>query len=266
MREVLGRGRSSTVYRCRDRRLGIDRAVKVFDARRAGPGVDRSRLAREAAILRKLSHPTLVPAIATGEENGRVWLVTELVDGRSLRHRVRAEGPVPAVQAVTWMIEVCSALEQAHQAGVVHRDIQPGNVLIDRWDNARLVDFECAHDPDQPTLTEVGYGLGTLGGWSCSGALHDGSSAGPEADVYGVAATLYWAISGLSPVDLHLHDRDSPRWAVVPYPLIPVLAWATAERPRDRYRDAGDLRAALRKTLPSLRGERTTPWRALARR
>lgn len=262
---VLGRGRAHTVYRCRDHRLGIDRAVKVFDAERARPGVDRTRLGREAAILRKLSHPNLVPAIATGEENGRVYLVTELVEGRSLQHRVRTHGTVPAAQAVAWMIQVCSALGQAHQAGVIHRDIRPANVLIDRWDTPRLIDFETAHDPDQDTLTEEGFGLGTLG-WSAPEQLRNGGSAGPEADVYGVAATLYWTISGLAPIDLHRHPRESPRWAAVPYPLVPVLSWAMAERPRDRYRTIEALRKALRQTLPALRGERSSPWLALARR
>lgn len=263
VQSILGRGGSSVVYRCLDRHLGVECAVKILNPLRGCPATQRARLVREAAISSRLSHPNLVPVLASGDEHGWVYAVSELVDGESLRDRIRTRGAIRPIQAVEWMIQVTEGLSAAHDRSIVHRDVRPANILIDRWGTPRLIDFGIALDPGQARLTQQGHGIGSLG-WSPPEQLRDARSVGPEADVYGAAATLYWMITGLSPVDLCYVDRYSPRWGAVPLPLVPVLAKAMSVKPEDRYRDARTLRSALRGALRSLRGERS-PWSTIGR-
>jgi tRNA A-37 threonylcarbamoyl transferase component Bud32 len=188
---ILGRGASSVVYRATDARTGRAVAVKTLNPELVTrPGL-RERLREEAAVLQQLSHPNIVGVVDYIESEDAVWLVTEAVEGASLRtlliHAHQLE-PEPALAIFAGML---AGLAHAHERGLVHGDLKPENVLVEASGTARLVDFGQA----------VRTGHATTGGTAAymSPEAVRGDAIGPASDLYSVGAVLYETLTGRPP-------------------------------------------------------------------
>ena len=195
----LGSGGFGTVYRAWDPRLERHVAVKVIES---GEETGR-RIMREAQAAARLNHPGIVTLYELGEERGSAFLVSELVEGETLR-RLSLDGDLSDRDVAEVGADICEALDHAHSRGVVHRDIKPQNVLVCDGDpHAKLMDFGIARVLDAAALTATGSVLGTLAYMAPEQA--EGQDAGPEADVYSLGLTLYECWSGENP-----HLRATP--------------------------------------------------------
>ncbi|HJN76458.1 MAG TPA: protein kinase [Myxococcota bacterium] len=257
---LLGRGGMAGVYLCVNEQ-GLEVAVKWLDA--SSPRV-RQRFEREGHILEKLRHPGVVRLHDRGTAQGRPYLVMDYVEGQDLRVFVTKlrlrPAPERCRQARRIGIALCEALTAVHEAGVVHRDVKPSNVLVDRSGQVRLSDFGVVKDLEayDAEATAVGVIIGTAG--YCSPEQIRGSDIDHRADLYGLGCTLFYLLTGRRPypskerrrvVQAHLHSPvPSPRALD---PSIPSAMEATVMRLMakdrdDRYPSAAAVRVALEAT------------------
>ncbi len=200
---VLGHGAMGTVWRARDQVLAREVAVKevrypwLMSAH--DRAVARARSLREARVAARLSHPGVVTVHDVIEAEGSPWIVMELVPARSLSRILAEDGPMPPAQAAEVGKVLLEALGSAHAAGVVHRDVKPGNVLITAEGRTVLTDFGIATVAGDPGLTQAGMVMGTPG--FCSPERIRGAPASPASDLWSLGATLYAAVEGHGPFD-----------------------------------------------------------------
>jgi len=196
---VLGRGATGVVYRARQ--ISVDRvvALKVLHKELVGARRAEQRLQREARTTARLAHPNIISAIDMGEVGGVWWYAMELVDGVSLQDRVK-EGALTEREALRLFIPLVEALQHAFERGVVHRDIKPGNILVEKGGRARLVDLGLAVADDDPLLTKSGGTLGTPHYISPEQA-RDPRRADVQSDLWSFGATLYHAVCGRPPFE-----------------------------------------------------------------
>jgi len=196
----IGSGGFGVVYEAWDGRLERPVAVKAIEQR----GEAGRRVLREAQAAARLNHPGIVTLYELGEEDGNALLVTELVEGSTLARLAHA-GELSDREIGEVGADLCEALDHAHSRGVVHRDIKPQNVQVvaDTEVRAKLMDFGVAQLADESPLTAAGDVVGTLAYMAPEQA--EGRRAGPEADVYSLALTLYECWSGENP-----HRRATP--------------------------------------------------------
>jgi serine/threonine-protein kinase len=185
------------VHEAEDVELGRPVAVKLLAENLAYDSAVRERLLREARSAARLSHPNVVRIYDTGEEDGRPYIVMELVDGESLAELVHREGPLPPEKAVELILQACAGLEAAHRAGLVHRDVKPGNLLLSRDGVLKIADFGIARAHDATRLTLTGTVLGTAAYLAPEQAL--GEEVTAAADVYALGAVLYELLTGVPP-------------------------------------------------------------------
>ncbi|MCY3002244.1 MAG: serine/threonine-protein kinase [Planctomycetota bacterium] len=195
---VLGRGSAGVVYRAVQ--LAVERkvALKILHPEVAARSKSVRRLQREARTTARLAHPGIVTAIDMGQSGGLWWYAMELVDGPSLAEKLKRDGPLSERDAVKLFIPLCEALEHAVDAGVVHRDIKPGNILVDSGQRARIVDLGLALAEDDPTLTAQGGTLGTPHYISPEQARNP-TAADVRSDIWSLGATLYHCLCGRPP-------------------------------------------------------------------
>jgi serine/threonine protein kinase len=195
---LIGRGGSGAVWRGFDHRLRRPVAVKEIalsaDAAEAATG--RTRALREARAAARLGGAGVVQVYDIVEEDGGAYLIMELVEAPNLNALIRRAGPMTPVAVAELGLRVLETLVAAHRAGIVHRDVKPSNVLIDR-DNPRLTDFGIARLGDDATVTTTGAVLGTPAYMAPEHAR--GDAVGPAVDIYGLGATLYYAVEGVAP-------------------------------------------------------------------
>jgi serine/threonine protein kinase len=166
--EEIGRGGMGVVYAAEDSRLGRPVAVKALTPEYTSDPVRRERLTREARAAACLSHPAIATIFALEEIDGELYIISELVRGRTLRHEL-ADGPLPAERLLPTLVDIASALAAAHQHGIIHRDLKPENIVRRDDGQIKILDFGLARiDPAQnlstfPRLTETGMALGTPG-------------------------------------------------------------------------------------------------------
>lgn len=212
----LGRGSSGAVYRAHQLRLERDVAVKLMPSDEAAPGT-AARFRREVRAVATLNHPHVVPLFDAGEDEGLLILVMGLVDGDDLHRMVQRDGPLPPDRAVEIVAQVGSALDAAHTAGVVHRDVKPANILLTRagaagtgtagttatgTGTAYLTDFGLARDlatSGDSTVTGEGRWVGTPA-YAAPEQLR-GERVGPSADLYALAGVLHYLLTGRHPTD-----------------------------------------------------------------
>jgi tRNA A-37 threonylcarbamoyl transferase component Bud32 len=199
----IGRGAMGIVWRGRDELLHRDVAVKEVQvnalAMAVGTQIRYEPALREARAAARLSHPSVVTVFDIVEEQGHPWIVMELVPGRSLDQVIAEDGPLPPQQAAELGTSLLGALAAAHAAGVLHRDVKPGNVLVTADGRAVLTDFGIATFEEDPSLTQAGMVVGTPG-FTAPERVR-GHSATPASDLWSLGATLYAAVEGRGPFD-----------------------------------------------------------------
>jgi len=195
------------VWLAQDELLGRPVAVKEFSPPAELGEAEREmllqRTLREAKTAARLNHPNVVTIYDAVEDDGRPWIVMEMIPAQSLRDLVRDHGPVQPHQAADIGLQLLAALQAAHALGITHRDVKPANVLIDGTGRAVLADFGIARTPDSPTLTRTGMLVGSPS-YIAPERAH-GDHGGPESDLWSLGATLYAAVEGRPP-----YDRVSP--------------------------------------------------------
>jgi serine/threonine-protein kinase len=187
LRRQIGTGGMAVVWLAGDERLGRDVAVKFpAEALAADPDF-RRRFEREARIAAKITHPNLVSVYDYGSEDGSPFLVMEYIEGETLATRLK-HGPLSVEQAEALAEELLAALAAIHGEGVVHRDVKPSNILIDRRGAARMTDFGIARSTEASDLTQAGHVLGTAR--YMAPEVREGSPATPRSDLYSLGVVL----------------------------------------------------------------------------
>ena len=237
----LGRGGMGVVWQAKDEVLGREVALKELrtfsDAAPEQVGELRTRMQREARAAARVRHPSVVAVHDIAEHEGRPVIVMELVDGPSLDDVLRGDGPLEPREAARVGAEVLRALAAAHRAGVLHRDVKPGNVLLERGGRVVLTDFGIAAVEDQADgaatrLTGTGDLVGSLDYLAPERAR--GERPGPPSDVWSLGATLFAAVEGTSPF------RRTSTWSTLT---------AIVVEPLPTTRRAGPLAPALAELL-----------------
>jgi serine/threonine-protein kinase len=196
----LGSGGMGQVYKVRDRHDGALRALKVLQPAEDAAAGDRSgRFRREAQILGKIQHPAVPRILDSGFGGGRLFLVTELVDGCDLKLEIQRRGPWPIGEAVALVATVVDALAAAHALGIVHRDVKPSNIMLEKGGAVRLLDFGLARGRgvDMATLTRTGVVVGTPA--YMSPEQFQALSVDERSDVYSVGVVLFELLTGRLP-------------------------------------------------------------------
>jgi len=193
----LGAGGMGVVYRAVHRRLGQARAIKVLPTVFAHDEMFLQRFEREARLASELRHPNIVMIFDIAEEKGVNYIVMELLDGRSLHDVIRQDGPLPIERAIGLLGQLADALDFAHQRGVVHRDIKPGNALVGANDHVTLVDFGIARAAEGTRLTEANTRIGTAE-YMAPETITEGES-GSGTDLYALGVIAYEMLTGRVP-------------------------------------------------------------------
>jgi eukaryotic-like serine/threonine-protein kinase len=249
--EPIGRGAMGVVWRGRDELL--DREVAVKEVRAAALAAAENhdayqRTLREARAAARLNHPGVITVFDVVEEDGRPWIVMELVHARSLDRLVAEDGPLRPLDAARVGGRLLSALSCAHAAGVLHRDVKPANVLLGADGAVVLTDFGIATLAGDPALTQAGMVFGTPG-FTAPERIR-GEPATPASDLWSLGATLYTAVEGRSPFDrpggsvavnAAVASEDAPR-APSAGPLGPVIGALLRADPAGRPDAAGTAR------------------------
>ena len=200
--ELLGSGAMGMVWSGRDERLGRAVVVKELALARGLPAAElaqaRDRALREGRIAARLQHPNAVGVYDIVDDDGAVALILEHVAARNLAVVLAERGPLPPVEAARVGAQVASALAAAHEAGIVHRDVKPGNILVTDEDTVKLTDFGIARASGDITITEADALVGTPAFMSPEAARGEETTA--ASDVYSLGATLYAVVEGRSPV------------------------------------------------------------------
>jgi serine/threonine-protein kinase len=252
----VARGGMAEVYLAHDQLLDRPVALKILFPELS---VDRSfveRFRREAQAAANLSHPNIVSIYDWGEEEGTYFIVMEYIDGRTLANIIQTEGPLLADRAAAIGADVAAALAFAHRNGVIHRDVKPGNVLIDAAGNVKVADFGIARAANTTeNLTQTGAVMGTATYFSPEQA--QGLAIDPRSDVYSLGVVLYEMVTsqppfkGDNPVAVaykHVSEQPvAPRSLQpnIPAPFEAIVMTAMAKDPAQRYSSAEDLRADL---------------------
>jgi len=265
------------VFKARHRRLGRVGALKILPPSFAR---DRSlvmRFRREVEAAGRLKHPNLVAALDADEDRGVHFLVMDYVEGHDLDHVVRNRGPMPVTQAIDCLIQAARGLEAAHAQGIVHRDIKPGNLMLDHAGTVRVLDLGLARIVDAANpfgkstagrLTESGMYMGTVD-YMAPEQAEDSHRVDHRADIYSLGCTLYFLLTGQEPFlgetvlkRLMAHmERPAPSLRIarpeVPPALDAVYLKMMAKRPDDRPASMTEVIALLEasKTAPDFNKE-----------
>lgn len=238
----LGRGGVSVVYAARDRQVLQDVALKLLVPSPATANQARERMRREVHAVRRLAHPNIVAVYDFVEDGPYGAVIMELVDGEDLDRRVRRAGALSVDAVVRVGIDVAAALAEAHRHGILHRDVKPQNILLERDGRARLTDFGSARMEGDTTITRTGAVVGTLA--YMAPEVVAGRRGDARSDVFALGMTLFHAAAGRLP------DRPSPHLPVpssatgytplssgadVPTWLAHVIARATCADAGDRF-------------------------------
>jgi serine/threonine-protein kinase len=265
---VIGHGGMAEVHRGRDVRLGRDVAVKLLRPDLARDPSFQSRFRREAQAAASLNHPAIVAVYDTGEDHaagatGEVtpYIVMEFVEGRTLREVLAAEGRMLPQRAMEITAQICAALEQAHRAGIVHRDIKPGNVMLTPAGEVKVMDFGIARavTGSSATMTQTAAVIGTAHYLSPEQAR--GEHVDARSDIYSTGCLLYELVTGAPPFSgdtpvsvayQHVREEPVPPSRVepdVPGAIDAIVLKAMAKNPANRYQTAAQMRADLERAL-----------------
>ena len=220
---LVGSGGMADVYRAKDRLLERTVAVKILHRQYENDTEFIGRFQREAKAAARITHPNIVNVFDVGVAEGRHYIVMEYVPGRTLKERIKEEGPVPAVQALEIARQIASALAQAHANNLVHCDIKPHNILVMPDGNVKVADFGIARAVAESTMTYNDNIMGSVHYFSPEQAR--GTIITPKSDVYSLGVVLYEMLTGRIPFDgntavsiarKHLEEEPQPIRSIVP--------------------------------------------------
>ncbi len=269
----IARGGMGEIYRATDTTLGRAVAIKILAERFASDESIRQRFTREALTAARLSgQRNTVTIYDVGEHNDRPYIVMEYLGGGSLDDVLRDEGAQPPERVFRWLEQAAAALDAAHAEGVVHRDVKPANLMLDRSGNVHVADFGIASAAGLDSLTMTGTVLGTAGYLSPEQAM--GDRATPASDRYGLAVVAYELLTGKRPFAADSPTAEASAHVNAPVPSVcdtsalpceldPVFAKALAKDPADRYDSSAEFVAALRAAFADAAGT-TRPLAAVA--
>jgi len=258
-------GGMGEVYRATDAVLGRAVAVKLLAERYARDESIRGRFTREALAAARLSgEPNIVTVFDVGEHAERPFIVMEYLGGGSLEERIRAGGVQEVGQALEWLEQAATALDAAHRHGVVHRDVKPANLMLDRNGTVHVADFGIASAAGTDSLTMTGTVLGTAGYLSPEQA--QGERATPASDRYSLAVVAFELLSGRRPFESDSITAEATAHVNAPVPSIAelceglpaeldtVFRRALAKDPERRFETASEFVSALRAALSEAAG------------
>ena len=257
--ERLGQGGMATVYRAKDLNLGREVAIKILHESIANDPDFRERFRREARAASVLNNPNIVQVYDFMESPEGIYIVMELVRGEDLRTMLKRGGRLSLDRSLSVILDVLSALQEAHRHGLVHRDISARNVLIGDNDGVKVSDFGIARVMGERTLTQAGELIGSVEYISPEQA--NGEEAEFRSDIYSVGVLLYQLLTGVLPFTAdsavklamrHIQDRPHPPSELRPEiskALDDIVMCALAKDPQDRFESA----AAMIEALDSLR-------------
>lgn len=256
---ILGQGGMGTVFKAYDENLAKEVALKIMGNRLAKNEGFLKRFRTEGISQAKLQHPNIVSVFALHESDLGLYMVMEFVDGITMSQYIRSEGALPWHEATFFFKNLLRAIAHAHSRGVIHRDIKPGNVLIDRQRNVKVTDFGLAKMHVDLGLTNTGHGGGTVR-YAPPEQLLNLKSTDHRSDIYSLGMTLYEMLLGRSPFT-EFESQIAVQLAVVegripapeslnpqiPAELSDIIKVATARTPEHRFQSAPQMLEAVRK-------------------
>jgi eukaryotic-like serine/threonine-protein kinase len=251
--EQVAAGGMTSVWRGHDRVLGRDVVVKVLHPELAADPSFRARFHEEAVNAARLTHPNIVALYDTGEQGDVAYIVMELVNGPTLREALGRHGPLPPSRAARLSMEVAAALDYAHQAGVCHGSLKPGNILLADDGTVKVADFSIARAASDDDPGRTGEVLGANG--YLAPEVARGDDADGRADVYGLGACLYQMLTGRPPgADPSTTVPPRALRAGVPRDLDAIVRQAMATDPADRFQTVQAMAAALSRSAAGVDG------------
>lgn len=282
--DQLGAGGMGEVYLCAHAVMKHKVAVKVLPPERAADPAALERFRQEARAVAALDHPHIVRAYDIDSDGPVHYLVMEYVEGRTLHDVIRADGPLPVRTAAGYVAQVAAALQHAHERGLVHRDVKPGNLIVDAAGTVKVLDLGLARffqaGGEAADGEDAGLVVGTADYMAPEQSL-DGPGADTRADIYSLGCTLYFLLTGRAPFQnksvsqkllCHQFRKPEPLRKVrpeVPAGLAAVVDRMTAKDPVDRYQTPAEVVAALRPwvdvpPVPTAASRRWGTWAGLA--
>lgn len=259
LQELIGRGGMGEVYRAYDTKTDRVVALKVLPPQLAQDSMFQQRFRRESQAAAGVNDPHVVPIHGYGEIDGRLYLDMRLIEGRTLGALLsETDRPVAPALAVQIIEQVASALDAAHQLGLIHRDVKPSNILLTRSNFAYLIDFGLARTAGESGMTTAGSTLGTLA--YMAPERFDGGFADARADTYALTCVLYECLTGARPYPADSLEQQIAGHMVSPAPkpsesnarlgaFDEVIAKGMAKKPEKRYQTGAELAAAARRAL-----------------
>ena len=258
--DTLGYGGMSEVHRGLDKRLGRDVAVKVLRADLARDPQFQLRFRREAQNAAALNHPAIVAVYDTGEVQSEFgplpYIVMEYVDGQTLREIVKTQGPMSQQRVIEVMADVCAALDFSHKHNIIHRDVKPANIMINRAGAVKVMDFGIARALGEgQNVTQTAAVIGTAQYLSPEQAR--GEAVDARSDVYAAGCVLFELLTGEPPFTgdtpvavAYQHVREDPRSPSEVNPQVTpaldaIVLKALSKNPANRYQSAAEMRADL---------------------
>jgi serine/threonine protein kinase len=261
--ELIGRGAMGLLFRAHDPVLGRQVAIKfMHSALSVADNRFRERFYREAQAIARLQHPNIISVFEFGEEQGTPYIVMEYLKGASLDELMNSAAPLSVDDSVTIVADLCDALHCAHEHGVIHRDVKPGNILILEDGSLKLIDFGIAK-LSASTLTHIGEVVGTVPYMSPEQV--DGAKVDWRSDIFSASVVLYELLSGKKPFDGEtptaivgkiLHASPAPLTSIarsLPHVLVTLVERGLSKNPAHRFDSADHLALALRRVSEEIR-------------
>lgn len=239
----IGQGGIAEIYRARQESLGRDVAIKILSANMISDADIVRRFENESLLIARLNHPNIVHVIDKGKAGGRFYFVMEFVDGTSLREVIDSP-KIPIGTKLDMIVQVCKALDYAHKNGVIHRDIKPTNILIDRQGNARVADFGIAQSvgATDTEMTSSDVIMGTLSYMSPEQKISS-TNVDQTTDIYAMGIILYETLVGKKPQGhFKLPSEINPQ---ISKAFDEIILKCLAQEPKDRYQSAVEMKDAI---------------------
>ena len=263
--DTLGEGGMANVYLAEDIILQRKVAVKILRLDLQNEPQTQARFQREALATSELSHPNIVSVLDVGTDHGLRYMVMEYVDGPDLKEYIRQNAPLDLHEVIRIMDQILSAVALAHKHNVIHRDLKPQNILMDKRGNIKIADFGIAVALNQSSVTQTNSVMGSV--HYMSPEQTRGGLVTKQSDIYSLGIILYELITGTvpfngdTPVSIALKHAQEPIPSIrkkdqsVPQALENVVLKATAKDPRDRYATAQAMQADLDSSLDPERAD-----------